>query len=337
MIARVTMPVRRGRRRVLALAGRAAVAIALPGAASSQSAAPPVVGFLRSTGAAGSDDIVGAFRKGLADSGFADGRNVVIEFRWAENRQDRLPGLAADLVARRVKVIVGNVLAAQAAKAATATIPIVFVAGEDPVRLGLVTSLSRPTGNLTGVGFLDSELAAKRLAILHEITPRPATIAVLSDPTAPGADTELKSVKDASRTIGRRILIAKATSGAEIDAAFETFVRLGAQAVYVGVGPVYNSHRERFAALAERHRLPTIFALRGFAEAGGLLSYGANLPDAYRRAGVYVARILRGAKPADLPVELPTRFELVINLRAAKALGLEIPPILLTAADEVIE
>ncbi len=326
------------RRSFLSRAGvAAAAAIAGPRAASGQPAAPPVVGFLRSTGAAGSDDIVGAFRKGLSDSGFAEGRNVVIEFRWAENRQDRLPGLAADLVARGVAVIVGNILAAQAAQAATATIPIVFVAGEDPVRLGLVTNFTRPTGNLTGVAFLDSELAAKRFGILHEMTPRLATIAVLSDTTAPGADTELKSVEDASRMIGRRILIAKATSGAEIDAAFENFVQAGALAVYVGAGPVYNSRREQLAALAARYRLPSIFALRGFAEAGGLLSYGANLPDAYRRAGGYVARILRGAKPADLPVDLPTRFELVINLRAAKALGLEIPPILLAAADEVIE
>ena len=337
MIARVTMPVRRGRRRVLALAGRAAVAIALPGAASSQSAAPPVVGFLRSTGAAGSDDIVGAFRKGLADSGFADGRNVVIEFRWAENRQDRLPGLAADLVARRVKVIVGNVLAAQAAKAATATIPIVFVGGDDPVRLGLVTSLSRPSGNITGIAFLDVDLAAKRFGMLHELVPRLATIAVLINPAFSGGNTELKAVEEAGRSIGRRILVVKATGDAEIDAAFETAVRAGARAVYVGTGPFFSSRRDRFAALAARHELPAIYAQRRFAEAGGLISYGPNLTDAFRRAGGYVARILRGAKPADLPVEQPTRYELVINLRTAKALGLEIPPILLTAADEVIE
>ncbi len=317
--------------------GAAAAAIAGPRAANSQPAAPPVVGFLRSTGAAGQDDIVGAFRKGLSEAGFVEGRDVVIEFRWAENRQDRLPGLAADLVARGVAVIVGNALAAQAAQAATATIPIVFVAGADPIRLGLVTNLARPTGNLTGVAILDTELAAKRFGILDEMTQRLATIAVLNDPTTPGIDTELKSVEDASRMIGRRILIAKATSGAEIDAAFENFVRAGALAVYVGGGPVYNSRRDQLAALAARYRLPSIFGMRSFAEAGGLLSYGANLPDAYRRAGGYVARILRGAKPADLPVELPTRFELVINLRAARAIGLEIPPILLAAADEVIE
>ncbi len=317
--------------------GAAAAAIAVPRAASGQPASPPVVGFLRSTGAVGADDIVGAFRNGLAEAGFVEGRDVVIEFRWAENRQDSLPGLAADLVARRAAVIVGNALAALALKAATATIPIVFVSGEDPVRLGLVPNLARPTGNLTGVAFLDTELVAKRFGILHEMTPRLATIAVLSDPTTPGADTELKSVEDASRMIGRRILIAKATSGAEIDAAFENFVRAGALAVYVGAGPVYNSRREQLAALAARYRLPSIFSLRGFAEAGGLLSYGQNLPDAYRLAGGYVARILKGAKPADLPVELPTRYELVINLRVAKALGFEIPTLLLTAADEVIE
>ncbi len=317
--------------------GAAAAAIAGPRAASGQPAAPPVVGFLRSTGAAGQDDSVEAFRKGLAETGLIEGRDFAIEFRWAEDREDRLAAMAAELVARRVAVIVGNTPGALAAKAATATIPIVFVGGDDPVRLGLVTSLSRPGGNVTGVAFLDVDLAAKRLGLLHELVPRLASIAVLVDPTFSGSVTELKSVEEASRANGRRILVVKATSDAEIDAAFETAVRAGARAVYVGTGPFFSSRRDRFAALAARHGLPAIYAQRRFTEAGGLISYGPNLLDAYRRAAGYVARILRGAKPADLPVELPTRFELVINLRSAKALGLEIPTLLLAAADEVIE
>ena len=324
------------RRRDLALVA-AAVAFAAPGTTRGQSAAPAVIGFLRSTGAAGYDDIVGAFRQGLAEAGFTEGRDVVIEFRWAENVTDRLPGMAADLVARRAAVIVGNSLAARAARDTSATTPIVFVVGEDPIRLGLVTSLSRPTGNITGVAFNDTEVAAKRFGMLHEMMPRLATIAVLTDPSAPGGDTELRSVEEASRTTGRRILIVRATSGAEIDAAFEAFARAGAQAVFAGVGPVYNSRRDQVVALAARHRLPASYGLRSFAEAGGLLSYGPNQADAYRRAGTYVARILRGAKPADLPVELPTKYELVINLRAAKAIGFDVPAFLLATADEVIE
>ena len=338
MTRRIVPPTRRGRRDVLAGGGAAVAAIALPFAArAQQSATPPVVGFLRSIGTADSDDQVAAFRRGLGEAGFVEGRNVVIEFRSAENRAERLPGLAAELVDRQVAVIVGNAVAALAAKAATATIPIVFVSGEDPIRLGLVASLARPGGNVTGVAFLDRDLTAKRLGLLHELTPRLATIAVLADPAAPGSDTELKSVEDASRAIGRRILIVKATDDAEIDVAFETAVRANAQAMFVGSGPFYGNRRGRLAALAARHGLPAIYPLRSFAEAGGLMSYGPSLPDAYRRAGGYVGRILKGAKPADLPVELPTRFELVINLRTAKALGLEIPPLLLTTADEVIE
>ncbi len=317
--------------------GAAAAAIGGSRAASGQPAALPVVGFLRSTGAAGSNNLVEAFRRGLAESGFVDGANVAIEFRWGENQQDRLPRLAADLVARRVAVIVGNSLASLAAKTATTTIPIVFVAGEDPIRLGLVTSLTRPAGNVTGVAFLDTEIAAKRLGMLHEMVPRLATIAILTDSGAPGGDSELKSVEEASRAIGRRILIVKASSDAEIDAAFEIMVGAGVLAVFVGVGPFFNERRAKLAALTARHRLPAIYGLRSFADEGGLMSYGPNQPDAYHRAGIYVARILKGAKPIDLPVELPTRYELVLNLRAAKAIGFEISPFLLNTADEVIE
>ena len=322
------------RREFIALLGGAAP---WPLAARAQQTAMPVVGFLRSTGAADSADQVAAFRRGLGEAGFVEERNVVIEFRWAEGRAERLPALVAELLDRRVAVIVVNAGAAQAAKAATATVPIVFVSGEDPVRLGLVPSLARPGGNVTGVAFLAADVAAKRLGMLHELTPRLATIAALTDPTAAGNDPELKSVEEASRVMGRRILILKASNDAEIDAAFATAAGAGALAVFVGTGAFYNSRRDRIAALAARYRLAAVYPLRSFAEAGGLMSYGPISADAYRRAGAYVARILKGAKPADLPVELPTKFELVINLKTAKAIGLDIPPMLLAAADEVIE
>jgi putative ABC transport system substrate-binding protein len=322
------------RRRAI-IAG-ATAAIASPTASRGQ-AAPAVIGFLRSTPAAGYDDIVAAFRAGLAENGLAEGRDVAVEFRWADNRLERLPGLASELVARRVAVIVGNSPAVRAARGATTRIPIVFVVGEDPIRLGLVSSLTRPGGNMTGVAFLDSEIAAKRFGLLHEMLPPLATMTVLTDPTAPGNDTELRAVEEASRSAGRRILVARATGDAEIAEAFEAASRVGAQAMFVGVGPIYYSGRKQLIALAARHRLPTVYGLRSFVDDGGLLSYGPSLADAYRRAGGYVARILRGAKPGDLPVEMPTRYELVINLAAAKSIGFAVPPSLLAIADEVIE
>jgi putative ABC transport system substrate-binding protein len=300
-------------------------------------AQPQVIGFLRSTGVGGYSDIVDAFRTGLAEAGFVDGRDFVIEFRWAENQAAQLPALAADLVDRRVAAIVTNAGAVRAVKSATTTIPIVFVVGEDPVRMGLVTSLARPGGNLTGVAFLNTDVAAKRLGLLHELVAPPATIAVLTDPNAPGGVQELKDTVEASRAIGRQLLIAKASSDVEIDAAFATFARAGVGAVFIGIGPYFSSRRDLIAAQVAHRGLPAVAALRSFAEAGVLTSYGPNVPDAYRRAGTYVARILKGAKPADLPVELPTRYELVINLKAAKALGLTIARSLLLRADEVIQ
>jgi putative ABC transport system substrate-binding protein len=300
-------------------------------------AQPQVVGFLRSTGAGGYSDIVDAFRKGLAEAGFVEGRDVVIEFRWAENQAAQLPALAADLVDRRVAAIVTNAGAVRAAKSATTTIPIVFVVGEDPIRMGLVTSLARPGGNLTGVAFLNTDVAAKRLGLLHELVARPATIAVLTDPNAPGGVQEIKDTVEASRAIGRQLLIAKASSDVEIDAAFATFARADVGAVFIGIGPYFSSRRDLIAAQVARRGLPAVAALRSFAEAGVLTSYGPNVPDAYRRAGAYVAHILKGAKPADLPVELPTRYEMVLNLKTAKALGLTIPQSVLLRADEVIQ
>lgn len=326
------------RRRILLLRGFCiAVGLtALPMAVRGQ-APIQVIGFLRSTSAAGYDDIVDAFRKGLADAGLVEGRDVVIEFRWADNQREKLPVMAADLVGRRVAVIVTNAGAARAAKAATTAIPIVFVVGEDPIRMGLVTNLARPSGNLTGVAFLDTDLAAKRLGLLHELVARSAAIGVLIDPNSPGGVPELKHIEDASRAIGRRLVIAKASNDAEMEAAFLTFGRTSAGAVFIGVGPYFSSRREMIAARVARSGLPAVAALRSFADAGVLASYGPSLPDAYRRAGVYVARIMKGAKPADLPIELPTKYELVINLKTAKALGLAIPQSILLRADEVIQ
>ena len=287
--------------------------------------------------AAGSAHLVAAFRQGLGEAGFVEGQNVAIEFRWADDQRDRLPGLAADLVRRRVAVIVGNSFAAFAAKAASKTVPIVFVIGSDPVRTGLVASLNRPGGNVTGVVFTVADLTAKRLGLLHELVPKVAVIAVLMDPNAPEIELQAKDAEEAGRAIGRQVLIVKAASEREFNAAFATIVQAGAGALLVGGGPVFNNQRRQLVALAARHALPAIYVSREHPEAGGLMSYGASQPNAYRRAGNYTGRILKGEKPADLPVELATKFELVINLATAKALGLKIPDKLLALADEVIE
>ncbi len=308
----------------------------LPMAARGQGARR-TVGFLRSTSSAGYEDIVDAFRKGLGEAGFVEGRDLAFEFRWGDNQTERLPALAAELVGRRVDVIVTNAGAAAAAKAATSTIPIVFVVGEDPVRMGLVTSLARPGGNLTGVAFLDTDLAAKRLGLLHELIAPGVPIAVLTDPSSPGGMPELKAVEEANRVFGRRLVIGRAKSDSEIEAAFASFARAAAGAVFIGVGPYFSSRRDLIAARVTRYRLPALAALRNYAEAGILASYGPNLPDAYRRGGAYVGRILKGARPAELPIELPTRYELVLNLKTAKALGLAIPQPILLRADDVIQ
>jgi putative ABC transport system substrate-binding protein len=294
----------------------------------------PVIGYLDTKVAATSAYQVAAFRQGLSEAGFVEGRNVAIEFRWAEGQRDRLPALVADLVRRRVAVIVTE--STPAAGVATSTIPIVFVSGADPVVAGLVTSLNRPGGNMTGVSYSTVQLTAKRLELLHELVPKPAVIAVLLDPNTSNFELRLRDVETAARALGRKILIVKAGTESEIDAAFATMVQAGAGALLVGGGAVYNSRRRQLVALAIRHALPASYALREFVMAAGLMSYGASDRDAYRRGGLYVGRILKGEKPGELPVELPTRYELVFNRATAKSLKLDIAK-LLPLADEVIE
>ena len=322
------------RRQFITLLGGAAV---WPLAARAQQAATPVVGFLRSTSSGPFAGLVASFRKGLNEAGLVEGQNVTVDYRWADNQPGRVAELAAELIARKVAVMVANVEAAHAAKAATATIPIVFVVGSDPVASGLVTSLNRPGANLTGVSFFDTPLAAKRLSLLNELLPQAAAIALLLDANFAEADAEARELAAGASAIGRQITIVKIRSEGEFDSAFATIVQGGARGLVVGSGPFFNSQRRRIVALAARHAIPAIYVLREFVEAGGLMSYGASQEDAYRRAGIYVGRILRGEKPGDLPVELPTKFDLTINIATAKALGLEVPPTLLARADEVIE
>jgi len=312
-------------------------AVLAPLAARAQQHVMPVIGFLRSTAAAGSVHLVSAFRQGLNDAGFVEGQNVIIDYRWADDQDDKLKGMAADLVRRRVAVIVGNTPSTRAAKAATATVPIVFVMGSDPVRAGLVASINRPGGNVTGVVFTTGDLTAKRLGLLHELVPKAAVIAVLLDPKYPELELVAKDAVAAGRAIAREVLIVKAANEREFNAAFATIVQAGAGALLIGGGPFFNNRRRQLVALAGRHSLPASYVNREFVEAGGLMSYGSSQTEAYRRAGNYVGRILKGTKPADLPVEMASRFEMVINLAVAKALGLEIPPMLLARADEVIE
>jgi putative ABC transport system substrate-binding protein len=266
-----------------------------------------------------------------------EGENVTVEYRWADNQTDRLPELAAELVRRRVVVIVGNTLSAFAAKAATTTIPIVFIVAEDPVRLGLVASLARPGGNLTGVNFFTGELVAKRLELLRELVPRAARVAVLVNPAGPDAETTLKDVEPAARAIGLQIPVLNASTSREINAAFATFVRERPDALFVGGDPFFSSRRVQLVHLATLHKVPAIFSNRDYVEAGGLMSYGSNVADAWRQLGTYAGRILKGAKPADLPVVQASKFHLVINVESARMLGLTVPDKLLAAADEVIE
>jgi putative tryptophan/tyrosine transport system substrate-binding protein len=263
---------------------------------------------------------------------------MAIEYRFADDRPDRLPGLAADLAARQVALIVGNTVSVvQAAKAATTTTPILFVTGSDPVRTGLVASLNRPGGNITGVTFTTIDLAAKQLGLLHELVPNASVIAVLRDPNVPERESELRAIEEAGQAVGRRILILTAASEREFAPAFASISKAGAGALLVRGGPFFLSQRRQLVALAARYGVPASYVTRDYAEVGGLMSYGASQTDAYRRAGIYAGRILKGAKPDDLPVDLPTKFELVINLATAKAFGFEIPPMLLARADEVIE
>ena len=324
------------RRDFVILLGCGTVA-AWPLAARAQRPSIPVIGFLDAATAAETRYRVSAFRDGLKEAGFIDGHNVAIELRWAENKLDRLPALVADLAQQQVAVIFGPNIAVRAAQAATSTIPIVFVSGGDPIATGLVSNLSRPGGNITGVSFASVPLQPKRLGLLHELVPPPATIAWLRDPRAPSFEVEEKEVPPAARELGRQLLALNAQSVGEIDAAFATIVQSRAGALLVGSGPLFNNRRRQLAALAARHGVPAI-GIREFVLAGGLMSYGASDTDAYRRAGShYVAPILRGTKPGDLPIEMPTKYELVISVVAAKALGLDVPAKVLALADEVIE
>jgi putative ABC transport system substrate-binding protein len=297
----------------------------------------PVIGFLRSAPLADSAHLVAAFRRGLKEAGFVEGQSVAIEFRSADNQLDRLPALVAELIGRPVAAIAGNGPAALAAKAATATLPIVFAYGGDPVRDGLVSSINRPGGNVTGVQFIAGVLGAKRLELLRQLVPKAATIGVLVGPGMSNTVAERKDVEAAARAIGQELLVIGVDHDRDIEPAFATFVQRGAGALYVGSGPFTNSRRGRLAALAARHKLPASYNNRDAVIAGGLMSYGTNIADAYRQVGLYAARILKGEKPGDLPVMLGTKFEFVLNLKTAKTLGLEIPPNLLALSDEVIE
>jgi len=299
----------------------------------------PIIGFLHSQSPDGFTEPLRGFRQGLKDTGYVEGENVAIEYRWADNQTERLPALAAELVRRRVSVIATfSPPVALAAKAATTTIPIVFNSGDDPVRLGLVGSLARPGGNLTGINFFVGELAAKRLELLRELVPAATRVALLLDPSVGQmTETTLADVEAAARPKGLQIQVLNVQTTTEINAAFATFMHERPDALFVGPGPFFTNRRVQLALLAAFHRVPAIYPVRQFAEAGGLMSYGASLTEAYRQVGAYAGRILKGANPADLPVVQPSKFELVINAQTALMLGLTVPASLLSVADEVIE
>jgi putative ABC transport system substrate-binding protein len=325
------------RRDFITLLGGAAAA--WPVAARAQQAAMPVVGYLDSTTLEPTRELVAAFRRGFAETGYVEGQNVMVEYRWAEEHYDRLPTLAAELVRRRAAVIVttGGTVPALAAKASTSTIPIVFLVGDDPVEFGLVASLNRPGGNLTGVAVLQFATVAKRLESLHELVPAATSIAVLVNPTNRSHDRQMNELQGAARVLGVRLLVLNASSQSNFQTAIATLVQQRASALLVLGDPLFRVRSEELIALAARYAVPAIYQYRESITAGGLMSYGASLADAYRLVGVYTGRILKGEKPADLPVQQATKIELVINLKTAKALGITVPEVVLSRADEVIE
>jgi len=325
------------RREFIAVLGGAAVA--WPVSAHAQQPAMPVIGVLDARSPGTTENPLRAFREGLKDTGYIVGENVALEYRWAEDQIDRLPALTADLVQRRATVIFAiSPTAALAAKAAIATIPIVFIVNEDPVRLGLVASLARPGGNLTGINILTAEVTATRLDLLRELMPSATRVSVLVNPVnATNTDTTLREMAAAARTTGLQVKVLNASTSREIEAAFATLLHERPDALFVGAEPYFYGRRVQLVVLAASHRLPAIYSQRDFVEAGGLMSYGTNIADAFRQIGVYAGRILKGTKPADLPVVQASKFELVINLPTARVLDLEVPPMLLARADEVIE
>lgn len=325
------------RREFVTLLGGAAAA--WPLAARAQEAAMPVIGFLDPQSLEPTAPLVAAFRNGLSETGYVEGRNVAIEFRWAYNDRDRLPDLAADLVRRRVMVIAtpGGIAATLVAKAATKTIPIVFMASGDPVQSGLAASLSRPGGNTTGVSFMTGEIAAKQLGLMHELIPQAERFAVLVNPKNPNAEPVTQDVQAAALAIGCQVEVLAASTNRDIDTSFSSVAQKRADALLVSPDPLFTARRAQLVILATYHRLPAVYFDRMLADIGGLMSYGANLAEQYRQVGVYVGRILKGEKPADLPVIRPTKLEFVINLQTARTLGIEVPPTLLALANEVIE
>jgi len=325
-----------GRRQFISALGGATVA--WPLAARAQQPAMPVVGFLSSGSLAAYAELVKSFREGLGETGLVEGRNVAIEYRWADGQFDRLPALAADLAQRRPSVIVTTGIgSALAAKTAAAAIPLVFLSGDDPVKFGLAASLNRPGGNATGIAQFTSVLVAKRLELVRELVPASGTVAVLVNPRSPESAPQRQEVQEAARTLGQPIEILEASDARELDSAFATFDVRPARALIVSTDPFFSSQRDQIVSLAARHAVPAVYDRREYAAAGGLICYGTDYPDAYRQLGIYTAKILQGTKPADLPIVQPTKFQLIVNLKTAKALGLTVPQTLLVAADEVIE